>query len=825
MKTQIYHGEDHIDIEYIFHKSENPSSVLVVSFPGAGGDTAGKMLGMTEWGYIVTLQKFNVNTLFLHLSSEYIYSRMTFRNHEPVIENAIIALVEKYSREYKVERTIVIGSSMGGWCSLYYGLKYNWDIISGSPPCDFLEESVRYSAGALGEENLKWLNQQLPLVISKAGKRGYWRKLFLSYGEGEPSWGSEQHGKKLIAELEKNHIPYELKLYPFSDHHSVYSLFPDILKLKLGEYLGLSFPTKKDEELSITGRQLKLWENECSLLVSLIKKRDTSKLPCSSIQGYVHYGSKDLWKALRNFVYVNNGWFFGKKDKIPVRMNSCDDYWRTATEKDYQWAISFQFQDELLNYFEQNADDNIWRWIEENVRQYLLWKNFIPAGKEGVIICRIHFFFAFYIVMKNTCRKCNFEKWITKAIDDDLIKLLKIHGYLSTLWKYRCILVLLHAALYYSNNEEVCNGIYKSSILLLKNCVDFDFDENGACISGQVRTQDILCNELNAIIEFIDTNKFKNDNGIKSLKRKQKKIRNVLSHMVRPDGIMSTLGSSIYEKSRSVSIKERLVGNLILRTSNIAFLEDENSISYITVNGGSNIHAPCKHSDLLSFTWYYDGRQIFFDAGNGLNECEEYSSSDIAHTAFICEDAKYVIPEYSDWTTIDSAKENETNVQLVMSHRLIEGVEMKRTLLWIKPNILILLDEATSKESHKFSQNFLMDDFKYDLGTGNRAVAHVAPEFNVLITQCNVGSEAVLQEYRGTDDANDNENFRGSLLPKQKVPSKALNLVYTKEGTNVSFLSIIECHSPSEKSLKEKTVKEIRRDENGLLNVKTVVWK
>lgn len=95
MKTSVYCGDAGVEIEYIFRASKSSSDILIVSFPGSAGFAAGLRDGVTEWGYIVTLSKFDENILFIRSNSEYSKSYMTFCNHEPIIENAIYSLIQK----------------------------------------------------------------------------------------------------------------------------------------------------------------------------------------------------------------------------------------------------------------------------------------------------------------------------------------------------------------------------------------------------------------------------------------------------------------------------------------------------------------------------------------------------------------------------------------------------------------------------------------------------------------------------------------------------------------------------------------------------------
>ena len=66
MRHSTIKGE--VEIDYILRKSSSKSDVLVVSFPGAGGDRfKANSLGL---GYMMTIGQFNVNALYIKSSGE-----------------------------------------------------------------------------------------------------------------------------------------------------------------------------------------------------------------------------------------------------------------------------------------------------------------------------------------------------------------------------------------------------------------------------------------------------------------------------------------------------------------------------------------------------------------------------------------------------------------------------------------------------------------------------------------------------------------------------------------------------------------------------------
>jgi dienelactone hydrolase len=60
-------------------------------------------------------------------------SFMTCVNRDFKIERTIADLINKTKQGTGAIKIITVGSSLGGRCALYYGLKYDCDIIAGVP--------------------------------------------------------------------------------------------------------------------------------------------------------------------------------------------------------------------------------------------------------------------------------------------------------------------------------------------------------------------------------------------------------------------------------------------------------------------------------------------------------------------------------------------------------------------------------------------------------------------------------------------------------------------------------------------------------------------
>jgi len=811
MRTETFHGE--VDLTYIIHKSTNISDVLVVSFPGADGGFRGE----TEWGYIQTINKFDCNALFLKLDNDnigYKKSRMTCINRDFIVERSVIALIEMAKEKTGSSRIIAIGSSMGGWCSLYYGLKYGYDIIAGSMPYKNVSLDVMYTAGNNTHEDVVWANNLLTNVIKNAGKN-YSGSLYLAYGKGEPNWTTPDGGPLLLKDLDDAGIKYKHSLLNFSDHRAVYLLFPEILESRLKIYLGLAEDVGEDTRTD----EMKAADtvNEiCQNLFTLIGLLQETK-PNLDINERAQYSDNNRSITLRNYVYAAQGYFWYTGLSEPLNAGDSGNYWGKLPSTSIDDAISFGFIQSILNHYVYSGNEKALEWCGSMFLKYIEDVRGVAAGYIGwskwwTAARRLHFCINYHCLANgNEKVYCNNE-----TLKSEILECMKIifSANLSLseyTGLYRFVLTLLHTAQYFRENNEFFERAYDAALKLAHILTDYYFDKNGVCICQQCRTQYFISFNIKAIQRFIEKNIFPENKSLRRLYRKFDKIINVTRLLVNTSGCRAAFGYSVYTNISSNDFSSLGVrtGTFIKPESNLAVISTDTS--YITVNSGTNIHAKVKHCDLLSFEFCYDKQWLVLDSEGGDAPLDEFSISSVAHSALLCDDLDYTQPTYIDWTAMDDYDEQEDYIAIYMSHRLIKGVELKRTFIWLKSNVIILYDEANGDSAHKYTQNFILPDVQF---SGNETVSLKNGSVELLIKQFYGGYE--LKCYSGTTNKNaDMKEMRGSQITGFTKLRKGLNLAYDKQGENAVFLTVLEAHSSNAEIAEfEISVKELRIDEN-----------
>jgi hypothetical protein len=778
LRDSVYKGE--VKINYILKKPNVPSDVLVVAFPAGLVETfTASSFGYT---YIFAISSLKVNGLFLKMKDELQSGWMTVSNRDFAIERTIVKLIRRCKRQTGAKRVIVVGSSFGGHAAVYYGLKYGWEIIAGGIPYKTQKKyEVRNAAGKYSKEDKIWLNGLLPRVIRRAGRKGYDKRIFLSWGIGENLNIDKNQGPLMRKHLDQAGIKYDLKYYNYVKHGQAFRTFPSVVKYQLSKFLGIDVP--EEDESSDIEKSLKSLRSIMERFPSFEKVRFDGMIN----DRFTAEASGDSGAVLS---------LYGSKGIFPP-----DKYSSVKDESRFESINSFKMYRLLMKRFKNTGDTNLLYLIERELEYFFqFYDDFKDVGPLDFWrelkwnVMRAHFLIDYMQVINAISYAYrpspSFGKRFGEFLREHLSSLV---SHVSPILQnkqnyYRRTLCLLHFVVLGRNNKEFFTKSYKTTLEFLKTIMDYQFDNSGMCIMEQFDMQHMIQPHLDKIDKFIKVNNLPETKEYKEFKRKKDKIDSVTRHSVRDDNLVINIGHTAFAKSHY----KRANDNLILTDGNFAVLQ--NRLAYITVNGGSKIHSPFKHADEMSFTFRYDGHSYITDAGGGRGVLGDYAQSQEAHSAFYVSDLEYMLPEDSlDFSTLLLSKEEDDYVLLGLRHQLHENIIMSRWIMWIKPNVLIIADKAKGDSVHTFSQNFLIQGSKpvYD---GNSVLFGESAENStkkyLKITQQH--NDFDLKKYFGTTKLSDPKHYRGSQIMKYTSLHKRKNFVYNIEGKTAEFLTIIE---------------------------------
>ncbi len=213
------------NIKYILDK--NKSDKLVVIFSGFPSEKES-----ARYNYRRTLKNINFNKLFIldDFGYENRGSYYICENNDFFVEDGVISLINRVKKELDIKETIFLGSSKGGYASLYFGIKYGAEyIISGAPQYyigDHLntekhKEILKSIVGNITSNNINYLNNLLRNEITTSINRP---KIYIHYSKKEHTY--KEHIYNLVEDLKTNNYYLEEDIKDYELHSDVAKFFP-----------------------------------------------------------------------------------------------------------------------------------------------------------------------------------------------------------------------------------------------------------------------------------------------------------------------------------------------------------------------------------------------------------------------------------------------------------------------------------------------------------------------------------------------------------------------------------------------------------------------
>lgn len=227
-------------IKYILEKSN--SDTLIIVFSGF------TRIGLqARYNYNRTLKNIKANKLFIlddfgndSRGAYYLGENMDFK-----IKDSVLNLISEIKEKLNIKRNIFIGSSKGGYASLYFGLQQKDSIIiTGAPQYflakylssteNYIENCLKYIIGnELKNENLNYLDSLLPTIVKNNTFNNC--TIYLHYSNQENTY--KNHIKFLIKDLNMYKYKYELDVKKYTNHSDVSLYFPNYIKSVLNKIL------------------------------------------------------------------------------------------------------------------------------------------------------------------------------------------------------------------------------------------------------------------------------------------------------------------------------------------------------------------------------------------------------------------------------------------------------------------------------------------------------------------------------------------------------------------------------------------------------------
>ena len=257
---------------------------------------------------------------------------------------------------------------------------------------------------------------------------------------------------------------------------------------------------------------------------------------------------------------------------------------------------------------------------------------------------------------------------------------------------------------------------------------------------------------------------------------------------------------------------------------------EKSYVSFISGSGSSKINTH-KHADDLSFTLFAKGKDIFVDSGTytyELGDMRKFFISALAHNTVVVDDQSYPIQLWTgSWDfskskpddQIDPVKWGDINDTGILDYGeeddyyyaigkndMYDGVNITRSVYYIKNGDVIILDDIQSHHIHKYSQYYHLSsklninniDVKLDDDNTNVIISDNDIDVNILqIGNCNI------KLFKGDK----NKAKPGIISEVFNQLEETSSLEFYLKTKNTRFITLISVNDIREKKEKQLYIK------------------
>ena len=232
---KLFSRRFHKRLTYCF--MSNKSETLIIVFSGFASKPV--------YNYVNTLRNIKADKLFILDDFGYKGSYYWFENGRDYPRTLTESLISSVMGGQKYKRIITAGSSKGGTCAIYFGLKFHANhIFAGA--CQYLVGNYLYQEcnrekfyGMMGYEseleNRKLLNEMVASIIEKERGNND-THIHLLYSDKEHTY--EDDILPLLRKLNDCNMQYDEVVCDFDDHSDVGIYFAPYLRQQIKELIG-----------------------------------------------------------------------------------------------------------------------------------------------------------------------------------------------------------------------------------------------------------------------------------------------------------------------------------------------------------------------------------------------------------------------------------------------------------------------------------------------------------------------------------------------------------------------------------------------------------
>ena len=876
MNEKVFSGE--VDVKYVFLPSYRDSDLLTIGFSGFHAEGA-----PPKYNYLNTLAEFDCHQLFIlddfgARGSYYICDNRDFK-----IERSVKKLIDAICKEHDIKKRISVGSSKGGSAAIYYGIKYDFDLIIAGAPQFYIggylkmvksaNNVLEFMAGDQTNESAEYLDNLIKDVIEN--KKEVLTKVAIWTGEKDPH--CDTHAKPLAKLLKDSSIKHTLNFLNYSNHADIGIFFPESIKKSLS--MDGLFSILDDFQMNVTGNMLKLNlkttseddrvavylygddkeiiervgyshnreynfylenHNEYSLKVFVLgkeKRRYSTNLPPIVLEESTNYSSQEDSRIeptteinaqtleIANLILNNQFYFRDSLDIVDFSKGIKWDYEHIKNKNAYQLQLhAFRPVSYLVNAFEVSRDitylekakeiiDSWLRYEKTDHENMFVWYDHATADRAQTLAY-------YYLVAKShlTLESGKFVKIIEKHADflmDDNNYRVNNHGMMMD----RALVML---GMIFDGSKA--KGYTRKGVARLRDNFHHNFSYQGVHLENSPEYHVYVQEMFISVQDYLKKNKLSLGNDIIG---KFKLVENYYQYITKPNGYLPMIGDSGNFKSPKKTKKydafyDQTAGIAIFQSENLKNSLKSTWMSFVC-GFGTLTH---KHYDDLSFTLFYKGRDIFVDSGRhsyGASPERNYVMTPLAHNTLAVEGYKKYTRDlvYDGTNNAALASSNIEKIGIISFndnaiYSVVKGInygyeniELERTILFFKPDILVIIDRAcsTNGENPKILQNFNLD-----------------PEILVTnveknMTELQSGKDKILmRQHKLVDDAKhytaNRKNLRAVIAKKTRHLTDTNQIEFSQSGENVCFITSISLGEGIKRGIEVQY-----KEEHSILNI------
>ena len=204
-----------------------------------------------------------------------------------------------------------------------------------------------------------------------------------------------------------------------------------------------------------------------------------------------------------------------------------------------------------------------------------------------------------------------------------------------------------------------------------------------------------------------------------------------------------------------------------------------------------------KHGDDLSFTLFSKGKDIFVDPGTytyQAGDFRRYFMSSLAHNTIVVNDKTYLFIQGDPSNTgILDYGEREGYFFVVGRNDMYEGINLTRTIIFLKSGNIIIFDDIKSRNKNKYSQIFhLSHKLKLEeLRTFENTTEIIEEDLIIKIEQM---KESRLSVHLG----NKERAHYGIVSEAFNHIAESSSLEYSQDAISTQFITVISINKKNE---------------------------